>query len=88
MDVDDFYELLVDRQILTPPSDLDDTPDELVLAHLRISLQEVAEEKTIPLFRLWDDIKLPTEQTRSHLHPRDIDINKNERGIDMLNEKC
>jgi predicted HTH domain antitoxin len=88
MDVDDFYGLLVDRQILTAPSDPDDTPDELVLAHLRISLQEVAEEKTIPLFRLWDDIKLPTEQTRSHLHPRDIDINKNERGIDTLNEKC
>jgi hypothetical protein len=61
MDVDDFYELLVDRQILTPPSDLDDTPDELVLAHLRISLQEVADGKTIALSQLWEDSKLPTE---------------------------
>jgi predicted HTH domain antitoxin len=56
MDVDDFYQILVDRQILTPPSDPDDTPDELVLAHLRISLQEIAEGKTIPLSQLWDDL--------------------------------
>jgi predicted HTH domain antitoxin len=55
MDVDDFYGLLVDRQILTAPSDPDDTPDELVLAHLRISLQEVADGKTIPLSQLWED---------------------------------
>ena len=38
MDVDDFYQILVDRGILTPPSDLDDDPDELILAHLRICL--------------------------------------------------
>jgi predicted HTH domain antitoxin len=56
MDVDDFYQILVDRQILTPPSDPDDTPNELVLAHLRISLQEIAEGKTIPLSQLWDDL--------------------------------
>jgi hypothetical protein len=55
MDVDDFYGLLVDRRILTAPSDPDDTPDELVLAHLRIFLQEVADGKMIPLSQLWED---------------------------------
>jgi predicted HTH domain antitoxin len=55
IDVDDFYQILVDRQILTPPSDPDDTPDELILAHLRISLQQVAESKVIPVDQLWDD---------------------------------
>ena len=56
MDVDDFYHVLVDRQILTAPTEPDDTPDELVLAHLRISLQEIAAGKTIPLSQLWDDL--------------------------------
>jgi predicted HTH domain antitoxin len=56
MDVDDFYQVLVDRQLLTPPSDPDDTPDELVLAHLRISLQEIKEGKTMPLSQLWDNL--------------------------------
>ncbi len=56
MDVDDFYHLLVDRQLLTPPSDPDDTPEELVLAHLRISLQDIKEGKTMPLSELWDDL--------------------------------
>jgi predicted HTH domain antitoxin len=55
IDVDDFYQILVDRQLLTPPSDPDDTPDELVLAHLRISLQQVAESKVIPVEQLWHD---------------------------------
>ena len=56
MDVNDFYQVLVDRHLLTPPSDPDDTPDELVLAHLRISLQEIAAGKTVPLSQLWDDL--------------------------------
>ena len=56
IDVDDFYQVLVDRQILTAPIDPDDTPDELVLAHLRISLQEIAAGKIIPLSQLWDDL--------------------------------
>ena len=51
MDVDDFYQVLVDCQILTLPRELDDTPDERVLAYLRISLQEIAAGKTIPLAR-------------------------------------
>lgn len=56
MDVDDFYERLVDRQILTPPSDPDDDPDELILAHLRISLQDIKEGRTLPIAELWDGI--------------------------------
>jgi hypothetical protein len=56
IDVDDFYQILVDRGILTPPSDPDDDPDELILAHLRISLQEIKAGKTIPLEALWDGI--------------------------------
>ncbi|BAU12237.1 hypothetical protein LEP3755_27660 [Leptolyngbya sp. NIES-3755] len=56
MDVDDFYQVLVDRGILIPPSDPDDDPDELILAHLRISLQEIKEGKTKPVSELWDGI--------------------------------
>ncbi len=56
MDVDDFYERLVDRQILTRPSDPDNDPDELILAHLRISLQDIKEGRTSPISELWDDI--------------------------------
>jgi predicted HTH domain antitoxin len=54
--VDDFYQILVDRQILTPPIDPDDDPDELILAHLRISLQQIHEGKTLPISQLWDGI--------------------------------
>ncbi len=56
MYVDDFYHILVDRQILIAPIDPDDTPDELVLAHLRISLQEIAAGKTVPLSQLWEEL--------------------------------
>ncbi len=56
LDVDDFYQLLVDRGILTPPTDPDDTPNELILAHLRISLQEAKEGKVKPISELWDGI--------------------------------
>ncbi len=56
IDVDDFYDRLVDRQILTRPSDPDDDPDELILAHLRISLQDIKEGKTRPISELWDGI--------------------------------
>jgi predicted HTH domain antitoxin len=56
MDVDNFYKLLVKRGILTFPNDPDDDPDELILAHLRISLQEAKEGKTIPISELWDGI--------------------------------
>jgi predicted HTH domain antitoxin len=56
IDVDDFYQILVDRDILTAPEDPDDDPDELILAHLRISLQQIKEGKTKPLSELWDGI--------------------------------
>ncbi len=56
MDVDDFYQLLVARNILPPNPDPDDDPTQLVLAHLRISLQQVKEGKVHPLSELWDGI--------------------------------
>ena len=56
LDVDDFYQLLVDRKILTAPNDPDDDPDELIFAHLRISLQEAKDDKTIHLSDLWESI--------------------------------
>ncbi|PSN15872.1 hypothetical protein C7293_05220 [filamentous cyanobacterium CCT1] len=52
MDVDDFYQILVDRGILTPPSDSDDDPNELVLAHLRISLQQAKADDLKPISEL------------------------------------
>jgi predicted HTH domain antitoxin len=56
MDVDDFYQILVDRGILTPPSDPDDDPDELIFAHLRISLQQAEAGNLKPISELWDGI--------------------------------
>ncbi len=56
MDVDDFYQTLVDRGILTPPGDPDDDPQELIFAHLRISLQQVKEGNLKPVSELWDGI--------------------------------
>jgi predicted HTH domain antitoxin len=56
MDVDDFYQILVDRGILIPPSDPDDDPNELIFAHLRISLQQAKEGKLKPVSELWDGI--------------------------------
>jgi predicted HTH domain antitoxin len=54
IDVDDFYQILVDRHILTPPADPDDDPDELILAHLRISLQDALAGRTKPISQLWE----------------------------------
>jgi predicted HTH domain antitoxin len=56
VDVDDFYQILVERGILTPPSDPNDDPDELILAHLRISLQQAKEGNIKPISELWDGI--------------------------------
>lgn len=56
MDVDDFYQILVDRGILIPPTDPDDDPDELILAHLRISLQQAEAGNLKPISDLWDGI--------------------------------
>ncbi len=49
MSVDDFYQLLIDRHIVTPPADPDDEPAELVLASLRTSLQQIKEGKVHPI---------------------------------------
>jgi len=56
MSVDDFYQLLIDRNIVTPPADIDDEPAELVLASLRTSLQQIKEGKLHPISELWDGI--------------------------------
>ncbi|MEG4344346.1 UPF0175 family protein [Microcoleus sp. A003_D6] len=56
MSVDGFYQLLIDRHIVTPPADPDDDPAELVLASLRNSLQQIKEGKLHPISELWDGI--------------------------------
>jgi predicted HTH domain antitoxin len=56
MTIDDFYQLLVSRNIITPPTDSDDDPNELIFASLRISLQQAKEGKVHPLSELWDGI--------------------------------
>ena len=56
MSVDDFYQLLIGRNIVTPPADIDDEPAELVLASLRTSLQQIIEGKLHPISELWDGI--------------------------------
>ncbi|NJK53755.1 MAG: hypothetical protein HC936_14910 [Leptolyngbyaceae cyanobacterium SU_3_3] len=56
IEVDDFYQILVDRGILTAPSDPDDDPDELILASLRLSLQQAQAGKVLPISQLWDGI--------------------------------
>jgi predicted HTH domain antitoxin len=56
IDVDDFYQILVDRGILTAPVDPDDDLDELIIAHLRISLQQIKEGKITPISELWNSI--------------------------------
>jgi predicted HTH domain antitoxin len=53
MDIDDFYQILVDRGILIPPNSEDDTPDELISAHLRISLNQIKEGNIKPISELW-----------------------------------
>lgn len=54
--VDDFYQLLISRNIVTPPADIDDEPAELVLASLRTSLQQIKKGKLHPISELWDGI--------------------------------
>ncbi len=54
--IDDFYQLLVCRNIITPSTDPDDEPNELIFASLRTSLQQAKEGKVHPISELWDDI--------------------------------
>lgn len=56
MAIDDFYQLLVSRNIITLPTDADDDPNELILASLRVSLQQAKEGKVHPISELWDGI--------------------------------
>jgi predicted HTH domain antitoxin len=53
MDVDDFYQILANRGVLIPPNSKDDTPDELISAHLRISLNQIKDGNIKPISELW-----------------------------------
>lgn len=57
MSVDDLYQRLISRHIVTPPADPDDESAELVLASLRTSLQQIKEGKLHPISELWDGIE-------------------------------
>jgi predicted HTH domain antitoxin len=52
--IDDFYQILIQRNIITPPSDPDDDPDELILASLRLSLQQARSGQVHPISELWN----------------------------------
>jgi predicted HTH domain antitoxin len=54
--IDDFYQLLIHRNVVIPPRNPDDDPDELILASLRHSLQQAKAGRVHPLSELWDDI--------------------------------
>jgi predicted HTH domain antitoxin len=54
--IDDFYQLLIQRNIITPPPDPDDDPDELILASLRLSLQQARSGQVHPISELWNGI--------------------------------
>ncbi|HBL09943.1 MAG TPA: hypothetical protein DD379_00585 [Cyanobacteria bacterium UBA11162] len=54
--INDFYQLLISRNLVTPPTDPDDEPNEIILASLRTSLQQVKEGKVHPVSELWDGI--------------------------------
>jgi predicted HTH domain antitoxin len=56
MAIDDFYQLLVFRNIINPPTDSDDDPNELILASLHISFQQAKEGRVHPISELWDGI--------------------------------
>jgi len=54
MSVEDFYQLLISRHIVTQPAEADDEPAELVIASLRTSLQQIKEGKLRPISELWE----------------------------------
>jgi hypothetical protein len=56
MSVEDFYQLLISRHIVTQPAEADDEPAELVIASLRTSLQQIKEGKLRPISELWEGI--------------------------------
>ena len=53
---DDFYQLLLNRNIINSPIDNEDENNVLILASLRTSLQQVKENKINPISELWDGI--------------------------------
>lgn len=53
---DDFYQILINRNIVTQPADPDDESAELILPSLRNSLQQIKEGKVHPISELWDGI--------------------------------
>ena len=53
---DDFYQILINRDIVTPPADPDDELAELILASLRNSMPQVKEGKLHPISELWQGI--------------------------------
>ena len=53
---DDFYQLLLNRNIINSPTDDEDEDNDLILASLRTSLQQVKENKIHPIAELWDGI--------------------------------
>ena len=53
---DDFYQILIDRNIVTPPADPDDEPAELILASLRNSMPQVKQGNLHPISELWQGI--------------------------------
>jgi predicted HTH domain antitoxin len=56
MNIDDFYQLLINRNIIPSSPDADDEPNELILASLRNAVQQIQEEKIYPISELWDGI--------------------------------
>jgi predicted HTH domain antitoxin len=54
--IDDFYQLLIDRNIIIPPTDPDNDPDEIILASLRRSLQQAKAGNVHPISELWNGI--------------------------------
>jgi predicted HTH domain antitoxin len=53
---DDFYQLLLNRNIISSPIDDEDENNALIIASLRTSLQQVKEDKIHPINELWDGI--------------------------------
>ena len=52
MALDDFYQLLVSRNIITPPTDPDDEPNELILEH-RFSIHKLIKKNSVSSVSLW-----------------------------------
>ncbi len=53
---DDFHQLLLNRNIINSPIDDEDEDNDLILASLRTSLQQVKDNKIHPIAELWDGI--------------------------------